>query len=38
MNQVAFSASGGAGSESVEVFSRGSETYMGPKGWNPNPT
>jgi hypothetical protein len=38
MNRVALSASGGAGDESVEVFSRGSATSMGPNGWNPNPT
>jgi hypothetical protein len=35
MNQVALSASGGAGDE---VVSRGSATSMGPNGWNPNPT
>jgi hypothetical protein len=38
MNWVALSASVGEGDESVEVTTRGSETYMGPNGWNPNPT
>jgi hypothetical protein len=38
MNRVAFSASVGAGYESVEVTTRGSATSMGPNGWNPNPT
>jgi hypothetical protein len=38
MNWVALSASVGAGDESVEVTARGSETSMGPNGWNPNPT
>jgi hypothetical protein len=38
MHQVALSASVGAGDESVEVTARGSATYMGPNGWNPNPT
>jgi hypothetical protein len=38
MNQVAFSDSVGAGDELVEVTRRGSETSMGPNGWNPNPT
>jgi hypothetical protein len=38
MNQVAFSAYGGAGDELAEVVTRGSETSMGPNGWNPNPT
>jgi hypothetical protein len=38
MNRVAFSASVGAGDESTEVTAMGSATYMGPNGWNPNPT
>jgi hypothetical protein len=38
MNQVALSASVGAGDESVKVTTRGSATSMGPNGWNPNPT
>jgi hypothetical protein len=38
MNQVALSASVGARDESVEVTAMGSETSMGPNGWNPNPT
>jgi hypothetical protein len=38
MNQVFLSALVGAGDESVEVTARGSETFMGPNGWNPNPT
>jgi hypothetical protein len=38
MNRVAFSASVGAGDESVEVTARGNATSMGPNGWNPNPT
>jgi hypothetical protein len=38
MNHVALSASGGARDESVEVVARGSETSMGPNGWNLNPT
>jgi hypothetical protein len=38
MNRVDFLASIGAGDESVEVPARGSETSMGPNGWNPNPT
>jgi hypothetical protein len=38
MNQVSLSASVGIGYESVEVTARGSETSMGPNGWNPNPT
>jgi hypothetical protein len=38
MNQVALSASVGEGYESVKVTARGSETSMGPNGWNPNPT
>jgi hypothetical protein len=36
--QVALSASVGAGDESIEVTARGSSTSMGPNGWNPNPT
>ena len=38
MNRVALSASVREGDESVEVTARGSETSMGPNGWNPNPT
>jgi hypothetical protein len=38
MNQVALSTSIGAADESTEVTTRGSETSMGPNGWNPNPT
>jgi hypothetical protein len=38
MNQVALSTSIGAGDESIEVTTRGSETSMEPNGWNPNPT
>jgi hypothetical protein len=38
MNQVALSASVGAGDESSKVTGRGSATSMGPNGWNPNPT
>jgi hypothetical protein len=38
MKQVALLASVGAGDESVEVIARGSETSIGPNGWNPNPT
>jgi hypothetical protein len=38
MKQVAFSASSGVGDDSAKVVSRGSETSMGPNGWNPNPT
>jgi hypothetical protein len=36
MKRVAFSSSGGARDESTEVVTRGSETSMGPNGWNPN--
>jgi hypothetical protein len=38
MNRVALSASIGAREESTKVVSKGSETSMGPNGWNPNPT
>jgi hypothetical protein len=38
MNQVALSASSGAGDESAEVVTRGSATSMGPNGWNLNST
>jgi hypothetical protein len=38
MNWVALSASVGVGDESVEVNARGSATFMGPNGCNPNPT
>ena len=38
MNRVALLASIGAGDDSVEVTARGSATYMGANGWNPNPT
>jgi hypothetical protein len=38
MNRVAFSASVGAGDESVKVIARGSATYMGPNVWNPKLT
>jgi hypothetical protein len=38
MNQVALSSLIEAGDYSVEVTTRGSETSMGPNGWNPNPT
>jgi hypothetical protein len=38
MNQVALSASVGAGDKSTEVTTRGSATFMGPNCWNPNPT
>jgi hypothetical protein len=38
MKQVALSASGGAGDETVKVVTRGSATSKGPNGWNPNPT
>jgi hypothetical protein len=38
MKWVAFSASVEVGDESVGVTTRGSETSMGPNGWNPNPT
>jgi hypothetical protein len=38
MNRVALSTSSGAGDESAEVVTRGSEKSMGPNGWNPNPT
>jgi hypothetical protein len=38
MNRVALSALVGAGEESVKVTARGSATFMGPNGWNPNPT
>jgi hypothetical protein len=38
MNWVSLSSSVGAGDESVEVTTRGSETSMGSNGWNPNPT
>jgi hypothetical protein len=38
MNQVDLSASGGSGSDSVKVVTRGSVTSMGPNGCNPNPT
>jgi hypothetical protein len=38
MNWVSLLALVGEGGESVEVTARGSETSMGPNGWNPNPT
>ena len=38
MTQEALLALVGAGDELVEVTARGSETSMGPNGWNPNPT
>jgi hypothetical protein len=38
MNRVDLSASFGARDELTEVVARGSETSMGPNGWNPNPT
>jgi hypothetical protein len=36
MNLVDFSSSIRVGDESAEVILRGSATYMGPNGWNPN--
>jgi hypothetical protein len=38
MNQVDLSTSVGARDESIEVTVGGSETSMGPNGWNLNPT
>jgi hypothetical protein len=38
MNRVPLSALFGAGDDLIEVTTRGSETSMGPNGWNPNPT
>jgi hypothetical protein len=38
MNRVDLLDLVGLGDESVEVTTRGSETSMGPNGWNPNPT
>jgi hypothetical protein len=38
MSRVDFLASVGVGYESNEVTLRGSETSIGPNGWNPNPT
>jgi hypothetical protein len=38
MNRVYFLASHGAGYESIKVVAMGSATFMGPNGWNPNPT
>jgi hypothetical protein len=38
MKRMSLSASVIAGDESVEVTATGSETSMGPNGWNPKPT
>jgi hypothetical protein len=38
MKWVALSSSIGAGDVMAKVTARGSETPMGPNGWNPDPT
>jgi hypothetical protein len=38
MNRVDFKTLVGSRDESFNVTARGSETSMGPNGWNPNPT
>jgi hypothetical protein len=38
MYQVDLLTSIGVGDDPIEVTVRGTTTYMGPNGWNPNPT